>query len=343
MRETFSSTAPQQTKKWDILKQPKFSPVKKIDDCFQKVKKLKKVLLAVNYNFPHYESATFIRNFYAPIFGEIMFCGDHSKPHIKLHQAPLNSNNKGYQGYMCMQLAMQLHPNFDGYFYTNDDVILNWWQVINFDFRKIWLPAPILPYEKKNHHIFGETHNTGWHWWRSVNAAKLCEEAFNDTIKFSSTAKGKALGMDRFIKNYYSISKGLKVCFVTFSDAFYLPSQFRDAYIAISEIWGHKRVFLETAVPTMLSFFMNITANNYEQLNGEAYNNRIGYGNEYLDGRAFYRFYNFNMTLIHPIKFGNSLMAKANINFFNNVVRAYSNLFYENCKSKQYRYRTQCE
>ena len=330
--ETFKPTKDSTTAHSAVFSPTQSSPSRKSRGCFKKLQSLRSVVLAVNYNFPYYESAALIRSFYEPIFGEVMFCGDKDDAKQNLHKTPLNFKREGYQGYMCLKLAMELYPNFEGYFYSNDDVILNWWQLIDLDLNKIWLGEAFLPYENYKHHKFGKPLKADWHWWKDVDAAKLCEEAFNETEQFSRTAKGKALGMQKYMNNYYEISKGIKICYAGLSDVFYLPKQFKDAYLALSAIWGYKKVFLETAVPTILSFFMNETAKNYVHLKGEYFVKKTGYSNAYLTGRSFYEYYDFHLTFIHPIKFGNSQMAKANKMFFDRVVIPYGDLFYGYCR-----------
>ena len=302
-------------------------------NCFAKLKKLKSVVLAVNYNFPHYKSTHLIRSFYQQIFGQVMFCGDKNDTTQNLFEAPFNFNRKGYQGYMCLNLAMQLYPNFEGYFYTNDDVILNWWQIIDLDLTKIWLGAQFLPYKKYSHYIFGKMpSNPSWHWWRDVKADENCVQAFQKTELFAKTKEGLSVRMDEYMKNYFKISQGNKMCFVSWSDVFYVPKQFRNAYIALSKIWGDQSAFLETAVPTMLVFFMNTTARNYLQLDGDYYVSKTGYSNDYLEGKSFYEYYDFHKMFVHPFKFDRLSMGRANVNFFNTVVKRHSELFYNYCK-----------
>ena len=33
---------------------------------------------------------------------------------------------------------MKKHPSYDGYLFTNDDAIVNWWTLLSLDPRKIW-------------------------------------------------------------------------------------------------------------------------------------------------------------------------------------------------------------
>ena len=65
---------------------------------------------------------------------------------------------------------------YSGYLYINDDVLLNWWNVANMDTTKIWTGSEID--FTVGAHEFGEAVLPPWHWWKTLNAAKLCETAF---------------------------------------------------------------------------------------------------------------------------------------------------------------------
>lgn len=99
------------------------------------IQRLKKIVLAVNFNFPHYAAVPFLKPYYEPVFGKVIFCGqDEDKEHgvIKI------SENKGYQGYLCVTMAIKLYPDYDGYIHTNDDVLINWWNLLKLNDSQIW-------------------------------------------------------------------------------------------------------------------------------------------------------------------------------------------------------------
>ena len=304
-------------------------------NCFGKLQKLKSIVFAVNYNFPHYNSTSLISSLYEPIFGKVMFCGERNNAIQNLYDTPLNLNRKGSQGYMCLNLAMRLYPDFEGYLYTNDDVIINWWRILDLDISKIWLGAPFFPYEKYDHYVFGkEPTNPSWWPWKSENADKCCIESINATKLFAETKRGYSLGMASYMDNYYKMSNGNNMCFISWSDVFYVPKQYKNVYVAVSDIWGSKKAYLETAVPTMLAFIIDTTAQNYVQLDGDYFVMKTGYKSAYYEGRSFYEYYDFNKTFVHPFKLEKEPMRKANVNFFKSIVKGHSDLVLKYCSTR---------
>ena len=102
-------------------------------DC--QFQQFQNILLAINYNFPHYENTALLRQFYEPVFAKVVFCGEIERKDLGIIKI---NENRGNQGYGCLAAAMKLFPNYKGYFYGNDDLIINWWNLKRFDINKLW-------------------------------------------------------------------------------------------------------------------------------------------------------------------------------------------------------------
>lgn len=285
---------------------------KSVDFLFSLVKsclslmRLQGVLLAINFNFPHYSIIPLLKSYYAPIFGKVVFCGATESKQYGVIEI---KENKGFQGYLCIAMAMKLYPGYDGYIHTNDDVLINWWNLQKLDSTKIWTGS-IVNFEKG--YVLGQPIPKGWHWWRTGNNAKLCENVIHEII----INKHEIIDTNQYYKNMKNIPR----CINGWSDFFYIPKHFAEMYAHLAELFGKKNIFLEVAVPTMLSFFLNET--NFLNLEGMYLNGLYGYSKTYLSGKAFYERYTVDLFILHPFKLDGA-MKKANINIFKNVIMSY--------------------
>ena len=76
----------------------------------------------------------------------------------------------------------------------------------------------------------------------------------------------------------------------------------------------------------MLVFFINATAKNYLQLNGDYYVMKSGWSHDYHAGMSCYKYFDIKKTFLHPSKFDKLSMGSAIVNFFNTVVKGHSEL-----------------
>lgn len=282
-----------------------------------KLSNLRKVLLAINYNTPFYASIPILKQYYGDVFGKVIFCGGSENADV------INfDEHRGYFGYDCLVRAIQRYPGFDGYFYINDDVLVNWWNFLEFDTSKIWLGAPV---HFQTGHEMGQPVKTGWHWWKTAHAAKLCEKAFEKVEQLSKTRDGVRLGIPKYINRYFRNTRNQRLCVHSWADVLYVPRYLSKPFARILQIFRENNVFLEVAVPTVLSFFLEPA--NSLNAHGVYMNDLYGYSPKYLSGEAFYETYSVHVTFQHPFKLGGP-MKIANYNFLRNVV----SVFGENVK-----------
>ena len=286
-----------------------------------KINNLQNVVLAINFNTPFYSNIALLKKFYDGIFAKIVFCG--AADHREVVKVDVRG---GFAGYVCAAKVIQLLPGFSGYFYINDDVVLNWWNVIELDPSKIWTGVK---FDYNEGHIHGEKVLPPWQHWRTHNTAHGCEVSFNQTIKICKSDEGKRLSLSNCEQTYYKNTNGRKICASEWSDVFYIPAQIAEAYARISDIYYSNWVFLEVAVPDALAFFLS--PSNTHNLNG-MYFSTVYYTHrqKYHSGEAFYETYAFNISFSHPFKFGGN-MKGANLNFFKNVLMQYGEDFKEWC------------
>ena len=200
--------------------------------------------------------------------------------------------------------TIRMFPNFIGYLYSNDDIILNWWNVIQWDKSKIWTGGVII---YKYAHVFDELVLPTWYCWKAERTAYVCQVAFEKVVLLGSTKEGSRLKIPSYIKRYYVNTGNRKLCIASRSDLFYIPKEYAEAYERISQIYEDNNVFLEAGVPGILIFLLNKT---------------IQYNLNRMYFESFYETYSFNLTFSHPFKFEGKMKA-ANWNFFKKVVMAY--------------------
>ena len=288
---------------------------------------LSRILLVINFSKPIYSTIPILRELYGPIYKKIVFCGPKGNNDEDILRVV---ENNGYQGYICLVKAIEIHPTgYDGYFYTNDDVLLNFWN-LNFDPQKIWIGKRI---STKSFHRFNQHHTPKeWPWWTNrQRAAERCQKAYTEIqklvasmpqngvcnhLKVKNSSPNNIHKKDHHCKNVWRdnlkmfqenthFSKSKTVCLVGRSDVFYIPSKFKEAFNRIASIYFKEKVFLETAVPTILNYLDR--KDNFLNLKGMYYNDFYGYSKEYYNGRAFLKTYSSDLTFSHPFKLSKTL------------------------------------
>lgn len=205
--------------------------------CFAQNEHLKKVLLIINYNHPHYESIPLLKKIYGEYFNNIIFYGPREHPDIHLYH-----HHMGYLSYMCIADAMQRYPDFEGYLFLMDDCILNAWLLEDYDTSKIWYSS----YEFVNNNFTGTSVDikeglraSQWQWWTTKWGCKPMTKAFYKIP-------------DRY-KIILEQNSGPSHVVVAFSDVVYIPANYKDQFIELAPIFGNHDAFLETALPTIVN------------------------------------------------------------------------------------------
>lgn len=195
------------------------------------------ILLIINYNHPHYESMSLIKKMYEPYFKNIVFYGPTKHPHVNELK-----HHMGFFSYLCISDAMKKNPNYKGYFFVMDDCIINPWTFKDFDRTKIWYPYLQWNAQYDGNPVDltkGPNSYPTWEWLSSQWGYKPTVQAFNELPEVYKTKLEQNWGPHH----------------ITFacSDIVYIPSDYKDQYIELAELFGKHQVFLEIAVPTIMS------------------------------------------------------------------------------------------
>ena len=118
---------------------------------------------------------------------------------------------------------------------------------------------------------------------------ELTRLARNDTTDFNA---------NKVLQIYLENSKGKAICGKGWTDMFYIPGKFAKNYVKLSDIAYKSKLLSEIAVHNIMGTLDKIE--NIELLNG-TYLPSIGIFD--LSARSFWKTYELNMTVIHPVKF----------------------------------------
>ena len=287
------------------------------------------IVLVIVYNFPLYSSIPTLSGLYKNAFPTIMFCGaKESKEH---NVEWVGHIFRGYFGYACMSRAMEKYPAYEGYLLIGDDVILNYWNLIEMDRNKIW-EGPKVP-------ILSEyTQPEKWSWWNSIYGKSSCQKAYEEiwVLYNSSTTEtlstmsslsvngtGHSRGVLGNIKGSIDLSKQNRnwtfLCPRGRSDIFYLPRKFADEFKTLSHIFHKYRTFLEIAVPAICRIIDK--EDNFEDIPGIY---MPGVGDK--QSEFLWRIYNPTLAFIHPFKLGYEHDGALNKAMLKNWIMEFSNL-----------------
>ncbi|XP_066922525.1 uncharacterized protein [Clytia hemisphaerica] len=253
---------------------------------------LKNIAVVLVFNSPYYENVPILQKMYGNVFGKLVFCGEQPRTGGINYRPDIVLNiNQGHLAYHCAAKLIQLYPGFSGYLYGNDDMIINWWNLVNRDQNKIWQGAQIVDFTQTLH---GKI-NTEWIWWNSYMGLTACRKFYQEIIELSKTS----LSFDSMYHVALHNGNGHPRCGKGWSDFFYIPGRFTTAFVQLSEIAYKHKTFLEIAVNNILRS-LDYTQN-FEQING-VYLPDLGV--EKNDPMLFWRkYYTHQLTFIHPFKF----------------------------------------
>ncbi|KAF9926148.1 hypothetical protein BGZ67_008254 [Mortierella alpina] len=201
--------------------------------------KFKDILLVVNLNHPTYDAIKPYLSIYDPYFPNIQFYGPNVPVHLK--DIVTESLYDGGTSYRNLVDAMEKYPNYKGYLYTNDDTVLNVFQIETFDQDKVWKQVPDLAHDV---HDRSKPPPSEWHVGRTEGASTmwyLPESGYMWDDPTSLTEKQR----ERIAT--FTKADG-PVDIRAFLDAVYVPRRIAVELADVLKRFLEHRVFLELAV-----------------------------------------------------------------------------------------------
>jgi hypothetical protein len=236
-----------------------------------KERKQKNITLLITFNFDAiYENIIFLKKFYQIHFKNIVFCGlnifnistqNSGFKKFDSYTFIEYQTNYGYFHYYCMSKLIDIGFKTEGILLMSDDVLLKYWNLDMLNTKKIWFFKNLTC-----EHALNSNKSEGI-WMDAPEGRSALNASFNQLKEKNS--KFKQI-YDQFIKNLIKNSvenkkNEIKFCWMG-GDVFYLPRNIFFKFNLIVKIFRKNNVFLEMAVPTILSGLS--TGFNTDTING---------------------------------------------------------------------------
>ena len=241
------------------------------DLIFNNKSKYSHVSLVITFNMkPKIENILLIKHLYGSYFKDIIFCGSNilnifekiKNNYKRFHSftfIEIETVGSIYQ-YYCMTKAIELNLNTKGYLLMNDDVILKYWLLDEFDIGKIWFPSKLECDTYELNKRF-ETHDMNVNWYKPWGMDSLLNvwNFFNKELEdFSQGKNEKRNIIQKFLSMTFSNSKSknlneMNVCAALPSNIFYLPKKYFKDFHYLSEVFRKFSVCAEMAVGLLLA------------------------------------------------------------------------------------------
>eukprot|EP00794_Sanderia_malayensis_P014052 gene14052-15513_t len=274
------------------------------------------VLIVVTFNFPFYDNIPIIHQLYENVFGKVIYCGDKPTKGERHPDIEVDVGN-GYFGYICMARAMEKYKGYKGYLYINDDMIVNWWNLLNRDKNKVWQGPEIVDFRQG---AYEPIINKQWIWWDSHMGIAACQKSYKDFLILAKKGS-KTIGAERSLKIYLKNGNGKPRCGKGWSDFFYVPGNLANIAQKLLEIYYENKLFLEMSVMNLLHSLDE--SKNFEVIKG-VFLPDLWITNS-KDSRQFWKIYSTKLTFIHPFKLGFEEYKEMNIAILKNWVGEITN------------------
>ncbi|KAG0201187.1 hypothetical protein BGX28_005934 [Mortierella sp. GBA30] len=235
----------------------------------------KDILLVVNFNFPLYDAVEPFRSIYEPYFPNIVFYGP-EVPAGREKDVTEVDTSQGFTGYRSLVNAMEKYPNYAGYLYTNDDTVLNVFQLAEFDQDKVWKHVPVLSEDLRDR---SKPPPFEWHWEKPGTT-----NMWNDPTSLTDVQKER-------IANFTKVQGPADI--KAFCDAVYVPNRISLELKDVLTRFLKHDVFLELGVG--LALIAVEPPENWVDWK-ESY---LWYGGERPRWREFLK---DGVSMVHPVK-----------------------------------------
>eukprot|EP00271_Cylindrocystis_brebissonii_P023692 TRINITY_DN996_c0_g3_i1.p1 TRINITY_DN996_c0_g3~~TRINITY_DN996_c0_g3_i1.p1 ORF type:complete len:534 (+),score=116.82 TRINITY_DN996_c0_g3_i1:180-1781(+) len=205
----------------------------------------KNIVLILNYNSPDeiMHTAKFWRMVYGRLFDNVVIIapeGDGVTEGVVeyTHRGP--GDPPGFFMYTALPGIMEQHPSADGFLFTNDDLILNYWNLPGADKDRIWFSGPESPEFYRNPMEDFQPGTDFLRWWELEDSHKRVVEAVAAT-PHSYIAQLRRSQLPHPLSQMK-----------TMADCFYIPQRHAAAMAELVPIYQMANVRSEVALAMML-------------------------------------------------------------------------------------------
>jgi len=185
------------------------------------------ILLIINYNSPGYLYLNkYMEEIYKKNFPNMVYIYPSKLENEKVIPGIIicPESNNGYYSYECLEKVYQKYPNFNGYFFINDDLYIKVWEFQYYDFSIPWF------------YIFSQA-NISSHWYHYKRCVHL-NDMFNNNSEWKRNIT--------YFLGIYKVISG-------FSDLYYIPQSYIRRFIELGKEMIKSKIFLECAVQAIFS------------------------------------------------------------------------------------------
>jgi hypothetical protein len=179
------------------------------------------LVLHINYAWVAHKTAPFWRQVYGRLFKHVVILSDEAIPNLGVEVRAPEANIKDWRMcYFNLPKIMARYPEAEGFLWTNDDVVINYWNLVGADKTKLWLPN-------------NAEHNSNVRWFsRDFRVKDVWDNDWPAASRWKQVMKKAFDGMDREYRRRYdrNILPHKKEYPKRIADLFYIPRRFVEEF-----------------------------------------------------------------------------------------------------------------
>ncbi|XP_002168503.3 uncharacterized protein LOC100205841 [Hydra vulgaris] len=213
-----------------------------------------------------YESIPLFEMLYKKAFLNRIYCGSVPLNNQTEINVKVVDTKHGAFLYDCLTEVMKTHTNFTGYLFIGEEILLNYWNMIEFDLGRIWEDENTIV----GPNLYEQTFNL-WEWWESPWGVRAVEKVYEYLIELNYYENRRSkLTQGNWIPDWDAgqalnawlwNGSGEFSCYWTNKSVLYLPRTFSDLFLNISKHFRHSGVRHGIAIPTLIRL-MTLQENN---------------------------------------------------------------------------------
>ena len=271
------------------------------------------ILLVITFNNPHFDAIPYVETLYRPFFPNILYCGPgmidlDRYAAVKKYKFSFLSYGINPSGYVkgaftqkCMAMALQMgYDSINGYLTASDDVLMVLHTIAQLKKNALWF-VPHVQVGELNKDLTECTkgkcgvRGPGWHrlnWWQ------MYKKSTTRTLAEIASRRNSSTVMNACYQRLVRENGAAHRANGAFSDIYYIPSNYSQDFIELSELFLHHNVLVEIAVPTIVKCL--IPSADVEHLRGDE-----RWGGDKMTPWKFIRSNNLGgKSYSHPVKWG---------------------------------------
>ena len=168
----------------------------------------------------------------------------------------VNTRNAAFL-YDCLSHAVDKYPNYGGYFFVAEEVLVNYWNFVSYDKNQIWQDAGIISGPK----LYAGTPDN-WEWWASPWGMRAVEKAYEYLVErnYGDLRKSKLeegdwkpeWDVNNALNHWLWNGNGDYRAYWINKTILYLPSRHVSVYRKLAKIFRQSGVRHAIAMPTIM-------------------------------------------------------------------------------------------